>query len=248
MAHNEITGGCQWAVSVGWTWNYLPPGDARDNVVEYNHCHHIGQSVLGTHGVLYLLGIQPGTVVRHNLIHDVTGNGSGIVLDNSATGIVVEHNVVHHVACDGLLFNFNDLGNIVQNNIVAMAGNSLVNRSGDEGKLDQTGVFYRNLFYRDGDKCRMFVPKKWANYDIVLDYNLYYDASGKPPKFLGFDFQQWQGKGLDGHSIVADPLFVDPRNGDFRLKPQSPAFKLGFRPIDLSRVGIRPPKQRSADE
>jgi hypothetical protein len=248
VAHNEITGGCQWAVSVGWTWNYLPPGDARDNIVEYNHCHHIGDSVLGTHGVLYLLGIQPGTVVRHNLIHDITGNGSGIVLDNSATGIVVEHNVVHHVAYDGLLFNFNDLGNIVQNNIVAMAGNSLVNRSGDEGKLDQTGVFYRNIFYRDGDKCRIFVPDKWANYDIVLDYNLYFDASVKPPKFLGLGFEQWKQKGLDRNSIVANPLFADPQKGDFRLDPRSPAFRLGFRPIDLSRVGIRPPEQRSADD
>ena len=83
-------------------------------------------------------------VIRHNHIHDVVGGGSGIVLDNASAGIVVEHNIVHHVACDGLLFNFNDLGNIVQNNIVAFAGRTLVNRAGDEGKMDQTGVFYRN--------------------------------------------------------------------------------------------------------
>ena len=47
VAHNEITGGCEWAVSVGWTWSYMPPNNARDNIVEYNHCHHIGDSVLG---------------------------------------------------------------------------------------------------------------------------------------------------------------------------------------------------------
>ena len=29
-------------------------------------------------------------------------------------------------------------------------------------------------------------------------------------------------------------------NGDFRLKPESPVFKLGFRPIDLNTVGIQP--------
>ena len=33
--------------------------------------------------------------------------------------------------------------------------------------------------------------------------------------------------------------FVDPANGDFRLRPDSPALKLGFVPIDLSKIGLR---------
>ena len=239
VAHNEITGACEWAISVGWAWSYMPPGNTRDNIVEYNHCHHIGDSALGTHGVLYFLSVQPGAVARYNLIHHITGNGCGIVLDNGSMGIVVEHNLVHHVAGDGLLFNFNDLGNIVQNNIIAMAGRALMNRSGDAGQMDQTGVFYRNIFYQKGAKSRLFLPDKWGNYDIVMDYNLYYDASGGPPNFLAFDFEQWKKKGLDRNSLVADPLFVDPDKGDFRLQPESPAFKLGFRPIDLSHVGPR---------
>jgi len=240
IAHNEISGGCEWAVSVGWNWGYMPPNNARDNIVEYNHCHHIGTSVLGTHGVLYFLGVQPGTAARYNLIHHVTGGGSGIVLDNSSVGVVVEYNVVHHVALSALLFNFNDLGNIIQNNVLAFADESLVNRSGDAGKLDQTGVFYRNVFVYDGSRSKLFRPDTWANYDIVLDYNLYHDASGKPPQFLGMGFEEWKKKGLDAHSIVADPMFVDPAKGDFSLKPDSPAFKLGFRKIDLSKVGPRP--------
>ena len=40
--------------------------------------------------------------------------------------------------------------------------------------------------------------------------------------------------------MVADPLFVDPENGDFRLKPGSPAAKIGFEPWDLTAVGPRP--------
>jgi hypothetical protein len=249
VAHNEITGTCEWAISVGWTWGYLPPGNARDNIVEYNHCHHIGGGPLDTHGVLYFLGVQPGTVARYNLVHDVSDAGSGgIVLDQSSAGILIERNVVHHVAALGIGFNFNDLGNIVQNNIFALAGKAMVDRSGDEGKIDQTGILCRNIFYYDGRTCRTFLPKKWPNYDILLDCNLYFDISGKPPTFLGFDFAQWKQKGLDGNSIAADPLFVDPQRGAFRLQPQSPAFKLGFRPIDLSRVGIRPRDQRANDD
>ena len=35
----------------------------------------------------------------------------------------------------------------------------------------------------------------------------------------------------DQHSIVADPLFVDVDKGNFSLRPNSPAFSLGFEPL-----------------
>jgi hypothetical protein len=38
---------------------------------------------------------------------------------------------------------------------------------------------------------------------------------------------------------MADPLFVAPEKDDFRLKPNSPALKLGFQPIDVRNVGPR---------
>jgi hypothetical protein len=50
---------------------------------------------------------------------------------------------------------------------------------------------------------------------------------------------QWQAAGYDAHSVVADPLFVNPAEDDYRLKPDSPAFKLGFEAIDVERIGVR---------
>ena len=51
-------------------------------------------------------------------------------------------------------------------------------------------------------------------------------------------FNQWQqgaakltGIAPDAHSVVADPQFVDAPSCDFRLKPTSPALKLGFEQI-----------------
>ena len=50
-------------------------------------------------------------------------------------------------------------------------------------------------------------------------------------------WQSWQAQGMDRHSIVADPLFVDPEKDDYRLQPNSPALKLGFKPIPVQDIG-----------
>jgi parallel beta-helix repeat protein len=51
------------------------------------------------------------------------------------------------------------------------------------------------------------------------------------------EWRAWQAQGLDMHSLLADPLFVDMKRGDYRLKPGSPALKLGFKPIAVDRIG-----------
>ena len=51
------------------------------------------------------------------------------------------------------------------------------------------------------------------------------------------EWASWQALGMDRHSQVADPLFVDIENGDFRLKPESPALKLGFQQIPFQQIG-----------
>ena len=43
----------------------------------------------------------------------------------------------------------------------------------------------------------------------------------------------------EGQSLP-DPKFVDLEKGDLRLKPDSPAWKLGFQRIDLSSIGLLP--------
>ena len=69
--------------------------------------------------------------------------------------------------------------------------------------------------------------------------NCYWDASGRAPVFPGnLTLAQWQAKGHDAGSIVADPKFVDPGKYDFRLQPDSPALKLGFKPIDPTKIGL----------
>lgn len=45
------------------------------------------------------------------------------------------------------------------------------------------------------------------------------------------DFEAWQQHSGDLSGLAADPLFVDPVNGDFRLQPNSPALARGFIPF-----------------
>ncbi len=58
-------------------------------------------------------------------------------------------------------------------------------------------------------------------------------------------WRSWQAIGQDRGSLVADPLFVDADRDDYRLRPESPAWKLGFQPIPVERIGPQPDLPRA---
>jgi hypothetical protein len=69
------------------------------------------------------------------------------------------------------------------------------------------------------------------------DFNIYFC---KADNELGKSFlKKQQDSGIDANSQSVDPMFVDPENGDFRFKPDSPALKMGIVPFDMSKVGLR---------
>ena len=87
-----------------------------------------------------------------------------------------------------------------------------------------------------------YVPPIETNVTYVSDWNIFYNPNLTRDQldFGGRSWAQWQAEGHDLHSLYVDPMFVDPANHDFRLRPDSPALKLGFQPIDMSHVGPRP--------
>jgi hypothetical protein len=49
---------------------------------------------------------------------------------------------------------------------------------------------------------------------------------------------------LEGNLINGDPKFVALQTRDFRLKGDSPALKLGFKPIPFDKIGLYRDKYR----
>lgn len=45
--------------------------------------------------------------------------------------------------------------------------------------------------------------------------------------------------GKEKASLVGDPLFIDPENGNFGFKEGSPALKLGIERLDVSKMGLK---------
>ena len=102
---------------------------------------------------------------------------------------------------------------------------------------------FRQLFVSGERRPRTRLPKQGENSGTnlcVFDENLYWNVSGKPVLFGNKSLAEWRALGQDRHSVIADPLFVDAAHGEFRLRPRSPAARIGFRDWDTSAVGPRP--------
>jgi len=54
-----------------------------------------------------------------------------------------------------------------------------------------------------------------------------------------FALKEAQEKGWDANSLGGDPMFIDPAKGDFRVREDSPALKLGFKNFPMDRFGVK---------
>ncbi|MCL5097411.1 MAG: right-handed parallel beta-helix repeat-containing protein [Candidatus Omnitrophica bacterium] len=99
----------------------------------------------------------------------------------------------------------------------------------------------------------------------LSDYNLLYPIHGKTIEYLycfrGMSrdlvtgewvnppvtdrFAWWREQGFEAHSMIGDPVFVDAAHDDYRLSPDSPALKLGFKPIPVEQIGLQADADRA---
>lgn len=237
IEHNEICDFYQTGISVGWSWGY-GPSQAHDNTVAYNRIYHLGQGVTDDMGGIYTLGLSPGTVLHHNLIHDVSCDsygGRGIYFDEGTSDLLAENNLVYRTDTGAFMHHYGRNDGVI-NNIFALARGGQIDRLREEEHISFT--FQHNIVYYD--ETGSLLAENWGNDKYVMEDNLYWNTLGQPVLFGNLTFEQWQRRGHDRNSLVADPLFADPENGDFTLKPDSPALKIGFKPFDMTTIGRLP--------
>ncbi len=240
VLHNHIHHFYYTGISVGWTWGYYE-NSSFGNDIGWNYIHNIGQGLLSDMGGIYHLGIAPGTKIHHNLIHDVesaTYGGWGIYLDEGSSDVLVFDNITYNTKNGGFHLHYGK-NNTIRNNIFAFSREWQIQYTKVEKHKQFTFTFERNIVIWSDGTLFFSHWKKDQKSIFFFDRNLYYNTKGNPVTFAGLTFEEWQSVGQDINSIIADPKFMNAEAHDFRLKKDSPAFKLGFRPIDLSKAGPR---------
>ena len=217
------------STSVGWTWGY---GDshANHNIVAWNHMYNIGQGLLSDMGAVYTLGVSPGTRVEYNRIHDVNAfgyGGWGLYTDEGSTDIVMRGNTVFR--CKSASFHQHyGKDNIIEDNILVDAQQDQIQRTRSEEHISYH--IRCNVIAWHSDSLPL--GNNWGGDQYEIDDNLYYTPNHDTIRFPAKDqsLDEWRKRGHDLRSLInVDPLFVDWSNDDYRLKPESPAYKLGFK-------------------
>ena len=226
---------------------------SRNNLIAYNDIHHVNLDSQDT-GAMESWGPGRDNVYDHNLIHDV-GNEmfdlqSGMYLDDATDYFTVTNNIIYNVVgtSNNQTVYAKGVGNKFSNNIFIVGPTNSAAISSffmGEERCDHH-EYTRNIFYFEAPGGSIYNFFNWSDDRVaVSDYNLFWQPLGEltvrgAPG--GGSLESWRkllGGKYDQHSLVADPLFMDPANRDYRLQPESPAFKLGFEEIDITQIGLK---------
>ena len=234
LTHNEISNMRYSGISAGWIWGYAHSPSKR-NIISFNHIHHLGWGELCDMGGVYTLGASEGTVVSNNVIHHVYSydyGGWGLYTDEGSFDITMENNLVYACKSSGFHQHYGK-ENIIRNNIFAFNLRSQLQATRIEEHRSIS--FTNNIIYFDKGTL---LSSNWHKFNLLSDYNCYWDTRFRDVRFADMSFAEWKKTGKDQHSVIADPLFVDPAAYNFSFRNLSVARKIRFTPFDYSKAGV----------
>jgi len=201
---------------------------------------------------------QRPVIIRNNRFRDY--RGWGIDLDDGSSNYHVYNNLCIGI---GIKLREGDY-RIIENNIFVNCVNPPGFHIGYEYNHDrfERNIIYMNSKYDNPEVDLDFQKGKSGGniYEIIgpplcgpwlecCDHNLFYNDIGEfratvhyrplGEKTVHYNLDEWRKLGLDHNSVYADPLFINPEQGDYRLRPESPAFKeIGFKEFSMTEFGL----------
>ncbi|MCU6793777.1 right-handed parallel beta-helix repeat-containing protein [Paenibacillus sp. WQ 127069] len=228
----------------------------RDNIVEFNEVYDAVNDSQDA-GPIATYGGPFGNILRNNYLHDNTvpattssSFGFGFYLDDSSDYVTVEDNIIENLqqqpggSNNALMLK--GIGIQVKNNIVANNNDSrsAIGSTETGGLISSEITLERNLYYNLNK--HLYYLDYWTPEKLTSsDYNLFHSATGQytfgstiPVSEYGDWLKLYKGK-YDQHSLRTDPLLMNPDARDYRLRYDSPAYKLGFRELNIEDIGLR---------
>ncbi|MCC7493456.1 MAG: right-handed parallel beta-helix repeat-containing protein [Fimbriimonadaceae bacterium] len=200
--------------------------------------------------------VNRGNRIHHNLVHgsggiDETGPGQvayphfswGIYLDTHCSGWEVHDNIAYDTVLGGFMLNCGE-DNAVVNNVFVGGQESQVQFNPWPKYVIANNRCERNVISYDGQAANLYTLNGFQDSFVRFAANLVHSADGsvriRGPQGLKARsaWADWQQRGQDAGSRLANPLFRDAARHDYRLQPDSPALALGHQPIDLTAAGV----------
>jgi parallel beta-helix repeat protein len=253
IAYNRITDVPRYAIS------FKSQGEdnlAQRNVAEYNDLRRTNLETNDT-GAIESLGYEhrdSGNVIRYNLILDSVGMATspegeiltpyftwGIYMDDFSSGTTIYGNIVTRNVVGGVCIHGGQ-NNQIENNIFVDGSEQEVRLQPNDDFM-KGNTFVRNIVaYSNPGATLVYSYNQRRDMFTQWDYNLYWLRGGDLSTLAAKNtpegtWADWLKAGFDAHSRVADPLFVDAAKDDYRLRPDSPAFALGFKAIPAEKIG-----------
>lgn len=245
----------------------------NDHQMEFNEIHHVALET-GDVGAIYTGRdyTYRGNRIRHNFIHHTGGVGMGSMgayMDDCVSGTEITGNVFYRVQRAAFLGGGRD--HRVENNLFVDCDPAVqVDGRGLDGSPVWRSMVDRTMRER---LAAVPLGLYRERYPEMKSLDAYY-GTPHGPALEGADFKgvppgnnrvlrnvcvgKWIQSGwhagngaleLEGNLVGTDPGFVGAmgegaRPSDFALRPDSPAWALGFQRIPVEEIGVRPDRWR----